>query len=133
YRGVESFWGNLWKWVDGINVKDARAYVSFLNTNFQSNVFNGQYINSGFNLPSANGYISKVGLNNYFDYGFLPIEASGSSTTHFADYFYQAGSGQYVAKMGGSWSDGSNSGPFALSVGDGSASKSRKFGARLAI
>ena len=135
YRGIENFWGNIWKWIDGINIKDGKAYVSIVNGNFQSDVFSGQYMYVGFTLPTANGYISKMGLNYNFDFGFLPIETTGTASTHFADYFFQFNidSGQYVAKMGGSWEDGSIAGPFALSVADGTASKSRKFGARLAI
>ena len=42
YRGIENFWGNIWKWVDGININNGFAYISNINGNFQSDKFDAR-------------------------------------------------------------------------------------------
>lgn len=131
YRGIENFWGNTWKWTDGINISNGVSYISNINGNFISDVFTGQYVNTGFSNANANGYVSKVGISSALDYGYIPIEVAGSSTTKYADYFYQTGSGSFVARLGGSWTYGTVAGAFYWYLNDGSGYVYRNIGARL--
>jgi len=80
YRGVENFWGNIWKWVDGFNINNGVSYISNVNGNFVSNIFTGQYVTTSFVNANTNGYVSSVGLNVNFDYGFIPVAVLGTST-----------------------------------------------------
>ena len=133
YRGIENFWGNIWKWVDGINISNTSAFVSKINGNFASDVFSGSYKNVGQTLKNANGYFSKSILNYNTDFAFLPGDAVGTSNSYFADYFYQNGVGSFVALLGGGWSGGARAGAFSWSVDGGSSDRSRTVGARLCV
>ena len=112
YRGIENFWGNIWKWVDGFNISNGFAYISNINGNFVSDIFTGQYIKVG-ELTHVNGYMSKALLNYNFDWGFVPAEALGTSSSKYADYYYQNAVGAFVARLGGSWANGTTAGAFS--------------------
>jgi hypothetical protein len=130
YRGIENFWGNIWKWVDGFNIKDGFAYISGVNGDFISDKFDGNYTKVG-ELPHINGYISKILLNGAFDYGFIPLEATGTSSSKYADYYYQNPVGSFVARLGGRWGIGANAGAFCWHLSDGSGYRYSDIGARL--
>jgi len=130
YRGFENFWGNIWKWTDGFNISNGFAYISNINGNFVSDVFTGQYIKVG-ELAHANGYMSKDLLNYNFDYGFVPAECLGTSSSKFADYYYQNSVGAFVARLGGHWRDGAYAGAFYWYLNNSSGYRGRSIGARL--
>lgn len=132
YRGVENFYGNIWKWVDGININNYVAYISTVNGAFQSDKFDGNYV-ARTQLPSANGYMSKTVLSPSFDYGFLPTEAVGSNSTKYCDYYYQNGVGTCVTRLGGYWADGATAGAFYWYVTYSSSHRARTIGARLCV
>lgn len=130
YRGIENLWGNIWKWVDGFNINNGFAYISNINGNFVSDKFDGQYIKVG-ELPHVNGYMSKALIAGGFDYGFIPSEALGTSSTKYADYYYQNSSGAFVAMLGGGWHSGAYAGAFCWSLYCGSGIRCCNVGARL--
>lgn len=130
YRGIENFWGNIFKWVDGFNIKDGFAYISNINGNFVSDKFNEQYVNVG-ELYHTNGYMSKALINGSFDYGFIPAEALGTSSTKYTDYYYQNSAGSFLARLGGGWFNSSVAGAFLWSLSFLSGSRDRTIGARL--
>jgi len=52
YRGVENLYGNIWKWVDGLNIKaDHDPY--YAEYGFVSNKFDGHYKHLGVTLRTA--------------------------------------------------------------------------------
>jgi len=130
YRGIENFWGNIWKWVDGINIQNTNAFLCKINGSFVSDVFTGNYVQA-MTLANVNGYMSKAGLNYNFDYGFLPAEVLGTSSSRYADYFYQNGVGAFVGMLGGTWANGALVGAFFWNANDGSTYRVRSIGARL--
>jgi len=73
------------------------------------------YIDLDINQPSANGYIKYC---RFTEYGFVPTDTTGSSTTFYADYDY-IGTGYLL--MGGYASHGVFSGPFYVNLGYGFA------------
>ena len=129
YRGVENFWGNIWEFVDGINIKaDHNPWIA--DHGFQSDLFAAPYADSGLALPAENGYVADVAINAAMDYGFLPSAVGASATTKLCDYYYQS-TGNRIALRGGAWHKGSDAGPFGWSVYDASSSRNRSVGARL--
>ena len=132
YRGIENFFGNIWKWVDGLNINNGVAYVSSVNGAFVSDKFDGNYAAKA-TLGAVNGYMSKSTISTGFDYGFLPIEAIGTSSTKFCDLYYQNSVGAFVVRLGGRWNDGTNAGAFFWSLYTGSTSRDRNVGARLCV
>lgn len=96
YRGIENFFGNIWKWVDGINVNTNVPYVSNNDTVFADDTATG-YTALGITLANADG--SQVLLEQQAR-GFLPASVGGASNTYIADYYYQA-AGWRVVSHGG--------------------------------
>lgn len=129
YRGIENFWGDIWSWVDGFNIKDGFAYISNINGNFVRDKFDEQYIGVG-ELSHVNGYVSKELLTSSFDSGFIPCESNGTSTSKYADNYWQNQTGNFVARLGGRWGSGSSSGAFYWNLSNGSADRARDIGAR---
>ena len=127
YRGIENFYGNIWPWVDGINIKNLGVYLCTKGM-FQSDKFDTNYVNTGIVLPNSSNYVQSLAYSEKYDFAFLPA-AVGSSAKF--DYFWQNGNGNFVARLGGRWSDGSMAGAFTWIVNIGSSSRDRYIGARL--
>jgi hypothetical protein len=128
YRGVENFWGNILKWVDGINIINREAFVA--NENFTSITFGGT-MPSGYtfvgSLATSSGFVSNIQFPH-----FLATETSGSSTSHLHDSYSQS-TGERIARFGGFWADGLSAGAFRWSLDNVSVNSSRIDGSRLQI
>jgi hypothetical protein len=111
WRGIENFWGNIFDWIDGLNISNRVPY--FCNSyTFVDDTATG-YTQIGFNLPSSYNFISALGYDSNNDWIMLPSEASGASATSaIGDYVY-SNSGWCVALFGGGWADDSGAGAFA--------------------
>ena len=134
YRGEENLWGNIWTWLDGINIecKDIQnAYVSSDNLTMKDDT-KENYENAGFTLAKANGIVSKFGLDEKHPYLFLPTETKGASNFvgayHWCNPTYN---GFVVALLGGRWHIGSYCSPFCLFVSNTSGYRYRGIGGRL--
>ncbi len=121
YRGIENLWGNIWQWVDGININNNIPYVT--DYNFQSDKFDGHYTNLGVTLSNANGWVEDWAN---IQYGFLP---SKTGVNKIGDYYYQS-TGARVARLGGAWHDGSVAGVAYWALSSSSGSRFRSIGAR---
>lgn len=135
YRGEENLYGNIWTWLDGINIEAKSIHNAYLNST-GANIADDtktNYNEAGFPLSKANGYISKFGYSEEFDYLFLPTENTGASNLPVGDYFYQnyTYNGFMVARLGGSWTNGSPCGAWCLSVDVASSFRARSIGGRL--
>ena len=134
YRGEENFWGNTWKWIDGLNIECKGIHQAYwADHDFQDNIKTSPYKNCGFTLAKSNGYVSAFGYSEDCDFLFLPTETLGNSSLPIGDYFYQdhASSGWRVSHLGGRWSDGSYAGGFYWGVNISSAFRGRSIGGRL--
>ena len=132
YRGEENFWGNIWKWMDGLTMYDHVPYVCD-DFAFEESKKTGNYKEVNFTAAGANGYINAFGYDPDYDYLFIPSEVgnSASSSVPVGDYYYQ-NSGYRVAKLGGYWSDGTYDGGFCLTVTHVPSNRFRNVGGRLA-
>jgi hypothetical protein len=126
YRGLEDLWGNVWEFVDGINIKnrsadsideiEAQPYVA--DHGFASNEFAEPYQPSGITLPSGNGYVKDFACSAAADWLLMPSaagETGTGSSTYIPDYFYQNWNGSTtdkVALVGGRWNTGPTAGLF---------------------
>lgn len=138
YRGMENPWGNIWKFVYGINIwgdgtkKGGIPYIC-KDYDFAENKNTGNYESAGFTLANANGYISAMGYSQEYDWLFLPSETLGNSSMPVGDYTYITvnlnGYRNYL--FGGSWDSGSYAGAFCLSSIAGVGYCSRTISARL--
>lgn len=134
YRGIEGFFGNLWEWTDGINIKaDYKPWIA--DHGFASDTFAAPYVDSGLTLCAADGYVTDIATDSDNDYGFLASAVGGSVSTKLCDYYYRA-TGNKAALRGGYWSSGSvgtSGGAFFWALDDAASDSIRAVGARLAF
>lgn len=137
YRGVENFWGNIWKFVYGVNFyyKDGEPFVGYIckDFNYAESKKDGNYESMGFGCPSKNGYISAMGYSENCDWVFFPSEVEGNSSVPVGDYYYQNNTweGYRIALLGGYWDSGSAAGGFYWALAYGVGDRGRTLGARL--
>lgn len=137
YRGVENFWGNIWKFAYGINFycEVGKPFLGYVckDFNYAESKKTDNYENIGFALPSENGYVSAMGYSTKYDWLFLPSEVKGNSSLPVGDYYYQNNTwdGYRIALLGGRWSNGSNAGGFYWYLHNGVGTRYRDIGGRL--
>lgn len=137
YRGVENFWGNIWKFAYGINFycEVGKPFLGYVckDFNYAESKRTDNYENIGFALPSENGYVSAMGYSTNYDWLFLPSEVKGNSSLPVGDYYYQNNTwdGYRITRLGGSWTDGSNAGGFYWTLANGVGYRYRDVGGRL--
>lgn len=137
YRGVENFWGNIWKFAYGINFycEVGKPFLGYVckDFNYAESKKTDNYENIGFALPSENGYVSAMGYSTKYDWLFLPSEVKGNSSLPVGDYYYQNNTwnGYRIALLGGAWNIGSGAGGFCWLLGSGVGYRVRDVGGRL--
>jgi hypothetical protein len=138
WRGKENFWGNIWKFVYGINIwgngkmGGGQPYICS-DFSFAESKNSGNYEPAGFTVTNANGYISAMGYSTACDWLFIASECLGNSSLPVGDYTYITVNlnGYRIARLGGAWSDGGNAGGFCWHLGGGVGYRSRAVGGRL--
>ncbi len=134
YRGEENPFGNIWKWIDGINVynkNEGSVYIA--DHGFKDDTNAAPYSDAGITICGSNGYVSAFAYNEDFDWLFIASEVLGNSSLPVGDYFWQnkAYNGYTVAVLGGCWHYGSSAGGFDWYVSTASGSRYRTVGGRL--
>jgi len=129
YRGIENFFGHLWKWVDGISINANVPYVT--NTQPFTDDTAVNYTDLGITLANADGYQNTL---EQISRGFLPatVGAPASATTKITDYYYQGGAWR-VVRLGGDAIYGAGAGAFCMIAGNASANLDQAFSGRLAF
>lgn len=138
WRGKENFWGNIWKFVYGINIwgngkmGGGQPYICS-DFSFAESKNGGNYEPAGFTVTNANGYISAMGYSTACDWLFIASECLGNSSLPVGDYTYITVNlnGYRIALLGGHWNDGGNAGGFYWALDNGVGSRYRSIGGRL--
>lgn len=138
WRGKENFWGNIWKFVYGINIwgngkmGGGQPYICS-DFSFAESKNSGNYEPAGFTVTNANGYISAMGYSTACDWLFIASECLGNSSLPVGDYTYITVNlnGYRIALLGGGWSSGGGAGGFYWALDDGVGSRARYIGGRL--
>lgn len=131
YRGIESLYGDIFQFVDGVNVNDQRAWICRNADDYASNLFASPYEALSYINHNNNGYAVEMGFDSDNPFACFPISITGGAyNKYYCDYYYQA-LGQKIARVGGDWVSGSGDGLSRWYLVDTSASVSVSFGARL--
>ena len=138
WRGKENFWGNIWKFVYGINIwgngkmGGGQPYICS-DFNFAENKNSGNYEGAGFTATNVAGYISAMGYSTICDWLFIASECTGNSSLPVGDYTYitQNLNGYRIAQLGGYWINGGSAGGFYWSLNNGVGTRDRTIGGRL--
>lgn len=138
YRGVENFWGNIWKFAYGVNIwgngkmAGGMPYICS-DFNYAEGKNTDNYEGAGFTVTKANGYISAMGYSTKYDWLFMASECLGNSSLPVGDYTYitENLNGYKIARLGGFWGNGSNAGGFYWILNNGVGYRYRDMGGRL--
>lgn len=138
WRGKENFWGNIWKFVYGINIwgngkmGGGQPYICS-DFSFAESKNSGNYEPAGFTVTNTNGYISAMGYSTACDWLFIASECLGNSSLPVGDYTYitENLNGYRIALLGGSWDSWGGAGGFYWLLDNGVGSRYRNIGGRL--
>lgn len=138
WRGKENFWGNIWKFVYGINIwgngsmGGGQPYICN-DFNFAESRNSENYEAAGFTVTNANGYISAMGYSTTCDWLFIASECLGNSSLPVGDYTYITVNlnGYRIARLGGAWYYGGDAGAFYWALDSGVGYRYRSVGGRL--
>lgn len=138
WRGKENFWGNIWKFVYGINIwgngkmGGGQPYICS-DFSFAESKNSGNYEPAGFTVTNASGCISAMGYSTACDWLFIASECLGNSSLPVGDYTYITVNlnGYRIARLGGYWAYGGRAGGFYWGLGNGVGNRSRSIGGRL--
>lgn len=138
WRGKENFWGNIWKFVYGINIwgngkmGGGQPYICS-DFSFAESKNSGNYEPAGFTVTNANGYISAMGYSTACDWLFIASECLGNSSLPVGDYTYITVNlnGYRIALLGGCWHGWDDAGGFYWNLDNGVGNRDRAIGGRL--
>lgn len=138
WRGKENFWGNIWKFVYGINIwgngkmGGGQPYICS-DFSFAESKNSGNYEPAGFTVTNTNGYISAMGYSTACDWLFIASECLGNSSLPVGDYTYitENLNGYRIARLGGAWNYWVAAGGFCWALDSGVGYRSRGIGGRL--
>ena len=134
YRGIENFWGNIWIWVDGVNIQNSGyGYLWIADHGFADDIMTEPYHRVNGQIPGSNGYVDKFIYDGTFDFMFVASSVAGASNQPPNDYFWQnrASTSMTVALLGAHWYYGLHAGAFCWGVSHASSSSDRGIGSRL--
>ena len=138
WRGKENFWGNIWKFVYGINIwgngkmGGGQPYICS-DFSFAESKNSGNYEPAGFTVTNTNGYISAMGYSTACDWLFIASECLGNSSLPVGDYTYitENLNGYRIARLGGGWFRWTDAGGFCWGLDSGVGYRARSIGGRL--
>jgi len=140
YRGMENPWGNMWRFVGGLNISgngSQRGGVPYVCTdfNYTPTQISSNYISAGFCLPGNNGWVSAMGYGEEsLDWLLMPAEATGAnSALPIGDNVWVTVNlnGVNSVQTGGDWRYGENNGIFYYACDNAPTRYARTINARL--
>lgn len=138
YRGLENPWGNIWKFIYGVNIwgngkmDGGQPYIC-KDFNYSENKNTDNYVGAGFTVANKNGYISAMAYSPTCDWLFMASETDGNSSVPVGDYTYITPNlnGYRIAVLGGYWATWGGAGGFVWVLDGGVGGRGRNVGGRL--
>lgn len=140
YRGEENLWGNIWKWEDGLNIKNPSTFAAddgqvgvlyAADHGFADDTGAAPYEDTGIRVPYVSwSYISAFGYSEAYDWLFVGVEGKGNSSVPVGNCVQNVNPGWRVAISGAGWGDGTAAGVFCLSLAHSAGSRYRGISGR---
>lgn len=131
YRGIENVFGNVYQFLDGINIKDYVAYICYDPTEYAVDKFTDKYAPVGYtNANVSNVWAKKLGYDENNPLVGLTTETGGSDSTNMCDYYY-CNSGNRIVLVGGCFSSAASAGLWFFNCSGTSSDAYFNFGSRL--
>ena len=127
-RWIEDPWGNVWEWIDWLNISNYVAYVSLDFDNWVHDSFSAPYYNVWTCPSTSDKYITKVMWTT--KWMFLPSANWWSDSTYYCDNMW-INSGSRVALSGAARIDASKAGVFVRVLVYASSHRGADIGGRL--
>ena len=115
YRGIEGFHAKLFRFIDGVNIKDRVVYYANSIADYADDVYDGKYRAVGYSNAEATGYISAFGYDEKAPWIMFPSEVVGGSSTTFVPDKYYHNTGKRQLLFGGQWNYGADAGVYCFS------------------
>jgi len=129
WRGIESPYGDVWQFVDGININERQTWVCKNADDYISNVFASPYEQLVYVNGATDGYAKAMGWDSNLPFAEFPVDVD-PSLKYYKDYYYQ-GAGEKIARVGGGWNSGSFAGISYWALVESSANAHLVIGGRL--
>lgn len=126
---IEDWFGNMWQFRDGDNIKKFQHYYCNKRSSYADKVYEGDYFKVGYEASQTGGYVKKFGYDPEWPEIEICVDATGSSGTYFPDYYWAAEGGELVFS-GGHVNIGVSVGPFSRDCHYGSGISYWRFGGR---
>ena len=110
YRGIENWYGQIYKFIDGVNVKEREYFVNKKPSTYADDIFTGDYVTTGITMVATNGYVKNIVQNKN---GFISSDATGTDSTYIPDQQYQR-TGNRIVAFGGAAGAGLAAGGFCV-------------------
>lgn len=140
YRGEENLWGNIWKWEDGLNIKNPSTFAAddgqvgvlyAADHGFADDTGAAPYEDTGIRVPYVNwSYISAFGYSEAYDWLFVGVEGKGNSSVPVGDCVQNVNPGWHVAVSGADWHHGADAGVFCLGLSISAGGRDRNISGR---
>lgn len=122
YRGIENPYGNAFEQIADVLFKregtgteeDPYTYdIYFLPDarKYAAGAITDDYVKLNYQIPAADGYAKKFGIDARYPFARLPVSIGASTTTYYSDYYYAPRSALCAAHVGGYWYFGPYDGP----------------------
>ena len=132
YRGIEGFHAKLFRFIDGVNIKDGVVYYANSIADYADGVYDGKYRAVGYSNAETSGYVSAFGYDEKAPWVMFPSAAVGKPSTFVPDYYYQ-NTGECLLLLGGAWSYGTGAGAFLFDCRNAFSSSYCFFGSHLLV
>lgn len=111
--GVENVFGNTWRHILDVTIKDLKPYRcldlnSWAETSTPEN--NSNWSSANYTLSNQDGYVKTIGYDKDNPSVKMTTEIGTTSSTYYADYYYQNGNGAKTVFVGGDLSNWSYAG-----------------------
>lgn len=126
---IEDWFGNMWQFRDGDNIKKFQHYYCNKRSSYADKVYEGDYFKVGYEASQTGGYVKKFGYDPEWPEIEICVDATGSSGTYFPDYYWAAEGGELVLS-GGIVDYGVSDGPFSRYCNNGSGISYWRIGGR---
>lgn len=120
---MEKFWGGRWDRLAGYIADHGRIKVKM---SPPYNLTGQDYIDTGVNVPAANGYIHNMAMTRW---GRFPVTSDGSATTYACDYTWVNKDIVAVALAGGNCNNGANCGASCVTLNNTAGNANWNYGA----
>jgi len=139
YRGEENPFGNIWKFLDGVNINNGSKFAAgdtgtiyVADHDFADNKGDGAYKEVGFSSVYMGwSYISAFGYAEDDDWMFVPTEGNGNSSLPVGDCGQCVNTGWRIVLVGATWGGSSRAGLFCWYAFNDSGDRARDIGGRL--